>query len=274
MTQVTNFKKGTVALAVLLVLVVAKTTNAIDFKTSDVNGIKMKSAAGCDWALKTGVWDEMIWSYGPENEPQSDVDCRETCAKEPTCTHWGFGVPSDVNKTWVSCGWLTDTTFAYDPVNVENRYHPTKSFCGYFPSRAPSQTDTVDDRFPKFVESLWFNPATKFAAGCKWSEDGTTAASYKNLPYIISNETTFFAPKSLGHCVDNCSKEKENCTHYLYLVPKGTERLESSQCFSVNVASPPKDSYQTIRVPSDIDPDQSACGFMTKLAPNQKIERS
>ena len=190
----------------------------------------------------------------------------ETCANEPTCTHWGFRVPK--KNTWVSCGWLTNTTFAYDPVDVEDYIDPKKSFCGYFPSRAPSQTDTVDERFPKFVESPW-NP-TKFAAGCKWSEDGTTAASYKNLPYIISNETTFFAPKSLGHCVDNCSNEGENCTHYLYLVPKGTD-YKSSQCFSVNVASPSKDSYQTIRVPSDIDPDQSACGFMPERAPNQII---
>ena len=77
MTLATHFKKETVA--VLLVLVLAAPANAFDFKTSDVNGIDMKSAAGCNWALQAGVYNEMIWSYGPENEPQSYEDCRDLC---------------------------------------------------------------------------------------------------------------------------------------------------------------------------------------------------
>ena len=137
MTQVTNFKKGTVALAVLLVLVVAKTTNAVDFETSAVNGIDIKSAAGCSWALKTGnYYDQMMLSGGTDDEynpgPESDVDsCMKSCANNPNCTHWAFFTGKSNTGAWV-CNWLTDNDVPYDPIVIEDNdeyWNSNKSFC-------------------------------------------------------------------------------------------------------------------------------------------------
>ena len=146
MTQVTNFKKGIVAVAVLLVLVVAAPANAVDFETSVVNGTNMKSAAGCEWALKTGNdYDEINWSGVTTKDystgPESGVDqCKKYCAVKPRCTHWSLVIyKHDKDEFWV-CQWLADNATHYDPIKVPEHYDPTKSFCGYIPSRAPMQS--------------------------------------------------------------------------------------------------------------------------------------